>query len=72
VIKTIDPKTGTLALQHGPIPAVSWPAKILLRKHRIARHNDAFSRSAALVSTEVSIIFFGRAKTTMMKATAEK
>ena len=26
VIKAIDSKAGTLTLQHGPIPAVSWPA----------------------------------------------
>ena len=26
VIKAIDTKKGTLTIQHGPIPAVSWPA----------------------------------------------
>ncbi len=26
VIKAIDPKGGTVTIQHGPIPAVSWPA----------------------------------------------
>jgi Cu(I)/Ag(I) efflux system protein CusF len=26
VIKAIDAKAGTLTIQHGPIPAVSWPA----------------------------------------------
>jgi Cu(I)/Ag(I) efflux system protein CusF len=26
VIRAIDPKAGTVTIQHGPIPAVSWPA----------------------------------------------
>jgi Cu(I)/Ag(I) efflux system protein CusF len=26
VIKAIDPKAGTLTIQHGPIPGVGWPA----------------------------------------------
>jgi Cu(I)/Ag(I) efflux system protein CusF len=26
VIKAIDPKAGTLTLQHGPIPGLGWPA----------------------------------------------
>ncbi len=26
VIRAIDARAGTLTLQHGPIPAVSWPA----------------------------------------------
>jgi Cu(I)/Ag(I) efflux system protein CusF len=26
VITAVDPKAGTLTIQHGPIPAVGWPA----------------------------------------------
>ena len=25
VVKAIDPKAGTVTIQHGPIPAVGWP-----------------------------------------------
>jgi Cu(I)/Ag(I) efflux system protein CusF len=32
VIKAIDAKAGTLTLQHGPIPAVSWPAMTMTFK----------------------------------------
>ena len=32
VIKAIDPKAGTLTIQHGPIPAVSWPAMTMTFK----------------------------------------
>jgi Cu(I)/Ag(I) efflux system protein CusF len=32
VIKAIDPQAGTLTIQHGPIPAVSWPAMTMTFK----------------------------------------
>ena len=32
VIKAIDAKVGTLTIQHGPIPAVSWPAMTMTFK----------------------------------------
>jgi len=32
MIKAIDPKDGTLTIQHGPIPAVSWPAMTMTFK----------------------------------------
>ena len=32
VIKAIDAKAGTITLQHGPIPAVSWPAMTMTFK----------------------------------------
>lgn len=32
VIKAIDTKAGTLTIQHGPIPAVSWPAMTMTFK----------------------------------------
>jgi Cu(I)/Ag(I) efflux system protein CusF len=32
VIKAIDVKAGTLTIQHGPIPAVSWPAMTMTFK----------------------------------------
>ena len=32
VIKAIDSKAGTLTIQHGPIPAVSWPAMTMTFK----------------------------------------
>ena len=32
VIKAIDEKAGSLVLQHGPIPAVSWPAMTMTFK----------------------------------------
>ena len=32
VIKAIDDKAGTLTIQHGPIPAVSWPAMTMTFK----------------------------------------
>ena len=32
VIKAIDAKAGTLTIQHGPIPAVSWPAMTMTFK----------------------------------------
>jgi Cu(I)/Ag(I) efflux system protein CusF len=34
LIKAIDAKAGTLTLQHGPIPAVSWPAMTMTFKAR--------------------------------------
>jgi Cu(I)/Ag(I) efflux system periplasmic protein CusF len=36
VIKAIDPKEGTLTIQHGPIPAVSWPAMTMTFKAKPA------------------------------------
>jgi Cu(I)/Ag(I) efflux system protein CusF len=36
VIKAIDPKAGTLTIQHGPIPAVSWPAMTMTFKAKPA------------------------------------
>ena len=32
VIKAIDPKAGTLTIQHGPIPGVGWPAMTMTFK----------------------------------------
>ena len=32
VIKAIDTKKGTLTIQHGPIPTVSWPAMTMTFK----------------------------------------
>jgi Cu(I)/Ag(I) efflux system protein CusF len=32
VIKAIDPKGGTLTIQHGPIPGVGWPAMTMTFK----------------------------------------
>lgn len=32
VITAIDPKTAKLTIQHGPIPAVSWPAMTMAFK----------------------------------------
>ena len=32
VIKAIDAKAGTLTIQHGPIPAVAWPAMTMTFK----------------------------------------
>ena len=32
VIKAIDPGAGTLTIQHGPIPAVGWPAMTMTFK----------------------------------------
>ncbi len=32
VIKAIDTKRGTLTIQHGPIPGVSWPAMTMTFK----------------------------------------
>jgi Cu(I)/Ag(I) efflux system protein CusF len=32
VIKAIDAKAGTLTIQHGPIPAVGWPAMTMTFK----------------------------------------
>jgi Cu(I)/Ag(I) efflux system protein CusF len=36
VIKALDPKSGSLTLQHGPIPAVSWPAMTMTFKAKPA------------------------------------
>jgi Cu(I)/Ag(I) efflux system periplasmic protein CusF len=36
VIKAIDAKSGTLTIQHGPIPAVSWPAMTMTFKAKPA------------------------------------
>ena len=36
VIKAIDAKAGTLTIQHGPIPGVSWPAMTMTFKARPA------------------------------------
>ncbi len=36
VIKAIDSKAGTLTIQHGPIPAVSWPAMTMTFKAKPA------------------------------------
>lgn len=36
VIKAIDAKAGTLTLQHGPIPAVAWPAMTMTFKAKPA------------------------------------
>jgi Cu(I)/Ag(I) efflux system protein CusF len=32
VVKKIDPKAGSVTLQHGPIPALSWPAMTMAFK----------------------------------------
>jgi Cu(I)/Ag(I) efflux system protein CusF len=32
IIRAIDAKAGTLTIQHGPIPAVSWPAMTMTFK----------------------------------------
>jgi Cu(I)/Ag(I) efflux system protein CusF len=32
VVKAIDAKAGTITLQHGPIPAVGWPAMTMAFK----------------------------------------
>ncbi len=32
VIKAIDPKAGTVTIQHGPIPGVGWPAMTMTFK----------------------------------------
>ena len=32
VIRAIDPAAGTLTIQHGPIPAVGWPAMTMTFK----------------------------------------
>jgi Cu(I)/Ag(I) efflux system protein CusF len=37
VIKAIDAKAGTLTIQHGPIPAVSWPAMTMTFKAKPAK-----------------------------------
>ena len=34
VIKAIDPKAGTLTIQHGPIPGVGWPAMTMTFKSK--------------------------------------
>jgi Cu(I)/Ag(I) efflux system protein CusF len=36
LIKAIDSKAGTLTIQHGPIPALSWPAMTMTFKARPA------------------------------------
>ncbi len=36
VIKAIDGKAGTLTIQHGPIPAVGWPAMTMTFKAKPA------------------------------------
>ncbi len=36
VIKALDPKAGSVTLQHGPIPAISWPAMTMTFKARPA------------------------------------
>ncbi len=36
VIKGLDPKAGSVTLQHGPIPAVSWPAMTMTFKAKPA------------------------------------
>ena len=36
VIRAIDTKTGTLTIQHGAIPAVSWPAMTMTFKAKPA------------------------------------
>jgi Cu(I)/Ag(I) efflux system protein CusF len=36
VIRAIDPAAGTLTIQHGPIPVVSWPAMTMTFKARPA------------------------------------
>ena len=36
VIKALDPESGSLTLQHGPIPAVSWPAMTMTFKAKPA------------------------------------
>jgi Cu(I)/Ag(I) efflux system protein CusF len=36
VIKAIDAKAGTLSIQHGPIPAVGWPAMTMTFKAKPA------------------------------------
>ena len=36
VIKAIDEKAGSVTLQHGPIPAVSWPAMTMAFKAKPA------------------------------------
>ncbi len=37
VIKAIDPRAGTLIIQHGPIAAVGWPPMTMAFKARPAR-----------------------------------
>jgi Cu(I)/Ag(I) efflux system protein CusF len=32
IVKAIDPKAGTVTLQHGPIPGVGWPAMTMVFK----------------------------------------
>lgn len=32
VIKAVDPKAGTVTIQHGPIPTVGWPAMTMAFK----------------------------------------
>jgi Cu(I)/Ag(I) efflux system protein CusF len=32
VIKKLDPKAGSLSLQHGPIPALNWPSMTMAFK----------------------------------------
>lgn len=32
VVKEVDPKAGTVTIQHGPIPAVGWPAMTMAFK----------------------------------------
>ncbi|HEY1448637.1 MAG TPA: copper-binding protein [Caulobacteraceae bacterium] len=32
VVKAIDPKAGTLTIQHGPIPGVGWPSMTMTFK----------------------------------------
>ena len=32
VVKAIDAKAGTVTLQHGPIPAIGWPAMTMTFK----------------------------------------
>ena len=36
VIKALDPQTGSVTLQHGPIPTVSWPAMTMTFKAKPA------------------------------------
>ena len=36
VIRAIDARAGTLTIQHGPIPAVSWPAMTMTFKAKPA------------------------------------
>ncbi len=37
VIKALDAKAGTLTIQHGPIPAVGWPAMTMTFKAKPAK-----------------------------------